>query len=111
MRKAFPDGCADHPGEALGMARALLFFCGLTMESERALVGGPRQDFARLMRGDFRPVDLAAPTSYAAPSLVDGYCYMGASFARGMDRVFEGVTGQPLGEHMRRALAVLKTST
>ncbi len=110
VRKALPDGCADHPGEALGVARAVLFFCGVSLENERALVGGPRQDFARLIHRGFHPVDIAAPGSYATPSLVEGYCYMGASFARGMDRVFEGVTGQPLGEHMRRALAVLKTS-
>ncbi len=109
LREALPPVCVSHPGEALGMARAALFFCGLTMENEAQLSGRPREDLDRLLKGRFRVMDLAAPASYAVPSLVEGYCYMGASFARGMDKVFEAVTGLPLGEHLRRALALLKS--
>ena len=110
LRRVFPVGCVTHPGEALGMARAALFFCGITAENERELTGRPREDFAALLKGYFRPLDLTSPSSYAALSLVDGYCYMGASFARGMDQVFEAVTGQPVKEHLRRALTFLKPS-
>ncbi len=96
--------------EALGMARALLLLSGVATDPEERLCGRPRVDFARMMEGRFHPQDLAAPEAYAAPILVDGYCHMGAGFARGMDRVFTAVTGRALGEHLRRALALLEPS-
>ena len=36
---------------------------------------------------------------------------MGAGFARGVDRVFQAATGQPLSEHLRRALSLLESPT
>jgi hypothetical protein len=110
LREALPAGCLTHPGEAMGIARAALFFCGLTRENEGLLTGRPREDFAGLLGGGFRRLDLASPASYGIESLVEGYCYMGASFRRGMDSVFHAVTGRPLGEHLRRALALLRPS-
>jgi len=110
IRQALPAGCIAHPGEALGLARATLFFCGLTRENERNLSGKPREDLAELLEGKVRQLDLASPASYAVASLVEGYCYMGASFARGMDKVFQAVTGRPLGEQLGRALALLRPS-
>ena len=110
LREVLPAGCITHPGEALGMARASLFFCGLTQEDEVGLTGRPREDFTGLLKGRFEPLDLASPESYEAPSLVEGYCFMGASFARGMDKLFLAVTGQPLAEHLRRALTLLQPS-
>jgi hypothetical protein len=107
IREALPAGYFSHPGEALGIARASLFFCGVTQEEEGVLTGRPRGDFAAVLKGYFRPLDLASPASYTDPGLVEGYCFMGASFARGMDRLFHAVTGQPLGEHLRRALTFL----
>lgn len=107
LRDALPAECISHPGEALGMARASLFFCGVRQEVERTLTGRPREDFSAVLKGYFQPLDLASPAAYADSGLVEGYCFMGASFARGMDRLFHAVTGQPLGEHLRRALALL----
>ncbi len=97
----------DDPAEALGMARAVLLLCGLTPEQGVDLSGRPRIDFDRLMEGGYRHPDPASPTVYAAPSLLDAYNHMGAGFARGVDRMFRAVTGQPLSEHLRRALALL----
>ncbi len=48
-----------------------------------------------------------SPAPFEAPSLVEGYCHMGAGFSRGVDLVFRAVTGQPLSEHLRRALRLL----
>ncbi len=107
LRNELPAECISHPGEALGMARAVLFFCGVRQNDEKELTGRPREDFAAVLKGYFHPLDLASPASYTDAGLVEGYCYMGASFARGMDRLFHAVTGQPLKEHLRRALALL----
>jgi len=97
----------DDPAEALGMARAVMLLCGLTPEQGVDLTGRPKIDFDHLMEGDYRHPDLASPTAYAVPSLLDAYHHMGAGFARGVDRMFQAVTGQPLCEHLRRALALL----
>ncbi len=107
IRAVFPSTCVRHPGEALGMARAVLVFCGVTPEREMELSGHPREDFVRLMAGRYRSGDLGSPDSFDAPNLIEGYCYMGASFSRGVDLVFRAVTGQPLSEHLSRALRVL----
>jgi hypothetical protein len=108
VRGAFPQSGIPDPAEALGMVRALLLLSGVATDRVERLSGRPGEDFARMMEGRFHPLDLASPDVYVAPVLVDGYCHMGAGFARGMDRVFGAVTGQPLSEHFRRALAMLE---
>lgn len=108
IREAFSRESAPDPAEALGMARAVLLLCGVAPERDHHLLTGrPRRDFTRLIKGHFLCQDLASPEAYAVPSLLEAYCCMGVSFARGVDRVFQGVTGQPLAEHLRRALALL----
>lgn len=111
IRAEFPTTRVSHPGEALGMARAVLVFCGLTPERERELSGRAREDFICLMARRYRNEDLGSPASFEAPNLVEGYCYMGASFSRGVDLVFRAVTGQPLSAHLSRALRVLGASS
>ncbi len=96
------------PAEALGVARAVLLLCGLAPEHRVALTGNPREDFARLVKGCYRAPDPGSPETYALPSLLDAYCHMGAGFARGVDAVFATVTGSSLGDHLRRALALLE---
>lgn len=108
IRDAFPAECIPDPAEALGMARAVLLLCGVAPERGKQLTGQPREDFSRLMEGRYRYQDLGSPEAYAVPSLLEAYCHMGAGFARGVDRVFQAVTGQPLAEHLRRALALLE---
>ncbi len=108
IREAFSGESIPDPAEALGMARAVLLLCGVAPERGRQLTGQPREDFVRLIGGEFHHQDLASPEAYAAPSLLEAYCHMGAGFARGVDRVFHAVTGQPLAEHLRRALALLQ---
>ncbi len=107
IREVFSSGCVLDPAEALGMARAVLLLCGVTPEHGLRLTGQPRTDFARLMEGEFHHRNLESPESYAAPSLLEAYCHMGAGFARGVDRIFEAATGQPLAGHLRRAMALL----
>jgi hypothetical protein len=110
VRVAFQQTDISDPAEALGMARALLLLSGVATDPEERLCGRARVDFARMMEGRFHPQDLASPDAYAAPVLVDGYCHMGAGFARGMDRIFAAVTGHALCEHLRRALAMMEPS-
>jgi len=110
IREAFSSRSVPDPAEALGMARALLLLCGVAPEHGQRLSGQPREDFARLLEGQFPHPDLASPESYAVPSLLEAYCHMGSGFARGVDRVFRAVTGRPLVEHLRRALALLERS-
>lgn len=109
IRDSFSQGTTGNPAEALGMARAVLFLCGVAPENGDQLYGHPRLDFARLLEGEFRRQDLASPRSYALPSLLEAYSHMGAGFARGVDRVFQAATGQPLSEHLRRALSLLES--
>ncbi len=106
VREAFPTECVPDPAEALGMARAVLLLCGVAPEHRPRLTGRPREDFALLMEGHYHPQSLGSPDDYALPSLLEAYCHMGAGFARGVDRVFHAVTGNPLAEHLRRALSL-----
>lgn len=108
IQEAFSGDSVSDPAEALGMARAVLLLCGVAPEQRQQLTGQPRRDFTRLMKGSFRHHDLASPEAYALPSLLEAYSHMGAGFARGVDRVFQAATGQPLVEHLRRALALLE---
>jgi hypothetical protein len=108
LKEAFAPESIEDTAEALGMARAALFLCGVAPEYRVRLSGNPREDLARLMEGQYRHRDLASPNAYAAPSLLDAYCHMGAGFARGVDRVFRAATGRPLAEHLSRALALLE---
>jgi len=107
IRQAFSPDSLGEPAEALGMARAVLLLCGMVPERCGELTGQPRLDYAGLLDGTHRPPDLASPTVYAVPSLLEAYHRMGAGHARGVDRVFLAVTGQPFSEHLRRALALL----
>lgn len=109
IRDALSQGTGGNPAEALGMSRAVLFLCGVAPENAGQLYGHPRLDFARLLEGEFRRQDLASPRSYALPSLLEAYSHMGAGFARGVDQVFQAATGQPLSEHLRRALSLLES--
>ena len=101
----------EDPAEAMGAARAVLLLCGVAAENWQRLTGNPREDFARLMEGEYRRQELTVPEAYAVPSLLDAYCHMGAGFARGVDRVFQAVTGHPLIEHLNRALALLEQAS
>lgn len=107
IRQAFSNGNVGDPAEALGMARAVLLLCGVAAEHGTPLTGEPRVDFANLMGGEYRHADLTSPAAYAVPSLLDAYHHMGAGYARGVDRVFQAVTGHTLSAHLRRALALL----
>lgn len=107
IREAFLSRTVVEPAEAVGVARAVLVLCGVAPEHGAELTGEPREDFARLMEGHYKHHDLGSPAAYAVPSLLDAYCHMGAGFARGVDRVFQAVTGHPLAEHLRRALSLL----
>jgi len=107
IRQAFSPDSLGEPAEALGMARAVLLLCGIAPEHCGELTGQPRLDFIKLLDGKHQPPDLASPTVYAVPSLLEAYHRMGAGHARGVDRVFLAMTGQPLSEHLRRALALL----
>ena len=106
-----PSERIENPAEALGAARAILLLCGVAAENQSGLTGNPREDFARLLEGRYGRRSLAAPEAYAVPSLVNAYCHMGASFARGVDRVFQAVTGQPLAEHLNRAFKLLEQAS
>ncbi|MGE5617769.1 MAG: hypothetical protein ACM3US_00755 [Sphingomonadaceae bacterium] len=108
VRAAFRFGCVPDPAEALGMARAVLLLCGIAPEYRQRLTGRPRRDLTHLLQGRYRHHDPASPEAYALPSLLDAYCHMGAGFARGVDRVFQAVTGRPLAEHLQRAFALLE---
>lgn len=110
IRDAFPAERIGDPAEALGIARVVLLLCGIAPESKEQLSGDPKEDLANLLEGQYRTRDLASPSAYAFPSLLEAYCHMGAGFARGVDRVFRVVTGQPLSEHVRRALVLLEPS-
>ncbi len=109
IRQLFQSPLGD-PAEALGAARAVLILCGLLRERGRGLTGDPRRDLARLVEGEHLPLAPPSPESYEAPDLLEGYCYLGASFARGMDAVFGAVTGRGLEEHLSRALGMLEPS-
>jgi hypothetical protein len=107
FREVLQPGGVDHPAEALGIARAALFLCGVCTCGDERLTGDPEADLRRLLSGEFRRDDPTSPSVYATPDLVEGYCYMGASFARGVDRLFLIATRQPFNEHLHRALTLV----
>lgn len=106
LREAFAPGSIEHPAEAMGVARAVLFLCGVCDDAVERLTGDPKADLRQLLAGEFLRDDLNSPSAYAVPDLVEAYCHMGASFARGMDRAFLATTGQPLAEHLYRAITI-----
>ena len=111
IRLLFSNGDRCDPAEALGIARAVLLLCGIAPERCTSLSGKPKADLSNLISGDYHQIDLTSPESYAAPSLLYAYHHMGAGFARGIDLVFQVVTGHTLAEHLRRALALLECTT
>jgi hypothetical protein len=107
FQEVLQPGSIDHPAEALGIARAVLFLCGVCKQADDRLIGDPEVDLKRLLSGELLRDYSTSPSVYAAPELVDGYCYMGASFARGVDRLFLIATRQPFNEHLNRALTMV----
>jgi hypothetical protein len=107
FREALIPGSIASPAEALGMARAAMFLCRVCDDGVSRLTGDPETDLRRLLSGELRHDASTSPCMCAWSEMVEGYCYMGASFARGMDRLFLLATRRPFNEHLHRAMTLV----